>query len=140
SGVGLPGTVATLRLETDEARAAANAAREQDGRLVLVPKIGARYAADGTVGKIEDTGRLQNGMEALVIRGLHRVVIGTGVAGTGDAVWVQVEDAVETNADTSRARDLAREYRGTIENIVEARGVPQVAQALRGTADPGALA
>src|SRR5205085_4788874 len=129
SGVGLPGTVATLRLETDEARAAANAAREQDGRLVLVPKIGARYAADGTVSKIEDTGRLQNGMEALVIRGLHRAVIGTGVAGTGDAVWVQIQEAAETTTDTSRVRELAREYRATTESIVEARGVPQVAEA-----------
>src|SRR5436309_6089896 len=128
SGVVLPGMVVTLMLETEEARAAAGAAREQGDLLVLVPKIGSRYAAVGTVAQIEDQGRLQNGMEALVIRGLHRAVIGTGVAGTGDATWVQVEDAVETNDHTDRARELAREYRGTVENIVEARGLPQVAE------------
>jgi len=140
SGVVLPGMVVTLMLETDDARAAAEAAQNQDEQLVLVPKIGVRYAAVGTVSKIEDRGRMQNGLEALVIRGLHRAVIGTGVAGTGDAVWVQVDEAEETNADTSRVRDLARDYRGTIENIVDARGVPQVAELLRGITEPGALA
>src|SRR5438093_8223703 len=127
SGVVLPGMVVTLMLETPEAEAAASAAREQGDTLVLVPRVGSRYAAVGTVARIEDTGRLQNGMEALVIRGLHRAVIGTGVAGTGDAVWVQVQEAAETNTDTSRVRELARQYRATVENIVEAPGVPQVA-------------
>src|SRR6266542_2895766 len=108
SGVVLPGMVVTLMLETPEAVAAVSAAGEQGDLLVLVPKVGARYAAVGTVAKIEDTGRLQNGMDALVIRGLRRAIIGTGVAGTGDAVWVQVQDAAETNTDTSRVRELAR--------------------------------
>jgi ATP-dependent Lon protease len=140
SGVVLPGMVVTLMLETDDARAAVSAAQSQGGRLVLVPKIGTRYAAVGTVAEVEDRGRLQNGLEALVIRGLHRAVIGTGVAGTGDAVWVQVEEALESNADSPRVRELARDYRATIENIVDARGVPQVAELLRGIGEPGALA
>src|SRR4051812_2793420 len=132
--------VITLMLETDEAKAAATAAREQGDLLVLVPRTENRYAAVGTVAKIEDSGQLANGMEALVIRGLHRAVVGTGVAGTGDATWVQVEEAPETNENTEHARTLAREYRGTVENIVEARGVPQVAEFLRGITDPSALA
>jgi ATP-dependent Lon protease len=132
--------VITLMLETPEARAAVQAAREQDDMIVLVPRLENRYAAVGTVAKIEDQGRLQNGMEALVIRGLHRAVVGTGVAGTGDATWVQVLTADETNTNTDHARTLAREYRGTIENIVDARGVPQVAEVLRGISEPGALA
>ena len=66
---------------------AISAAREAaDGELLLVPRFeNERYAAIGTVAKVEDVGRLQNGLEALVIRGLHRATIGTGVAGTGDA-------------------------------------------------------
>src|SRR4051794_41826527 len=92
--------VITLMLETDEAKAAATAARSQEDMLLLVPRVGSRYAAVGTVAKIEDSGQLANGMEALVIRGLHRSVVGTGVAGTGDATWVQVEDAPETNTNT----------------------------------------
>src|SRR6266571_837528 len=109
SGVVLPGMVVTLMLETDEARAAVAAAHEQDGRLVLVPRLENRYARIGTVATIEDVGRLQNGLDAMVVRGLSRAVVGTGVAGTGDATWVQINDAEERNSDTERARELARE-------------------------------
>src|SRR4051794_19541204 len=97
--------VITLMLETAEAKAAATAAHEQGDMLVLVPRTGNRYAAVGTVAKIEDSGRLQNGMEALVIRGLYRAVVGTGVAGTGDATWVNIEDAHETNENSDHARE-----------------------------------
>jgi ATP-dependent Lon protease len=140
SGVVLPGMVVTLTLETPEARAATEAARAADGTLLLVPHLDGRYARVGTVAKIEDIGRLPNRMEALVIRGISRAVVGTGVAGTGDATWVRVEEAHERGGHSDRAHELAREYRVTVENIVEARGVPQVADFLRGIADPGAVA
>ena len=140
SGVVLPGMVVTLMLDTPEARSASSAARAQGSLLVLVPKVGSRYAAVGTVATVEDSGRLQNGLEALVVRGLHRAMIGSGVAGTGDATWVQVQEAVETSSDTERAHGLARDYRATIENIVEARGLPQLAEVLRGIGEPGTLA
>ena len=71
-----------------------------------------------------------------MIRGLHRAVVGVGVAGTGDALWVQVEAADDTAAPSARARELAREYRAVIESIVESRGVPQVAEFLRGIERP----
>jgi ATP-dependent Lon protease len=142
TGVVLPGMVVTLTIESDEARAAVDAAAasgDVDRRLLLVPRADGRYARVGTVATIEDVGALRNGTEALVIRGLHRAVVGVGVPGTGDAVWVQVEPVEET-APTDRAKELAREYRAVIENIVEARGVPQVAEFLRGIADPGQIA
>jgi ATP-dependent Lon protease len=141
TGVVLPGMVVTLTIESDEARAAVDAAAagEGDRRLLLVPRVDGRYARVGTVATIEDVGALRNGTEALVIRGLHRAVVGVGVPGTGDAVWVQVEPVDETEP-TSRAKELARGYRAVIENIVEARGVPQVAEFLRGIADPGQIA
>jgi ATP-dependent Lon protease len=140
TGVVLPGMVVTLTLESDEARRAVAAAEETDSELLLVPRIGQRYAAVGTVARVEDVGRLQNGMDALVIRGLHRARVGVGVPGTGDATWVQVEPAPDPEDPTPRAEELAREYRATVENLVEARGVPQVAEILRGIRDPGQIA
>jgi ATP-dependent Lon protease len=92
------------------------------------------------VAVIEEMGRTPNGMEALVIRGLHRAVIGSGVAGTGEAVWVQIEPHPDPDTVSEHAQELARQYRATLENIVEARGVPQVAEFLRGIDEPGALA
>ena len=41
---------------------------------------------------------------------------------------------------TDRARELATEYRGAVEAITDARGVPAVAEFLRGVTDPGQLA
>src|SRR5207245_4721974 len=107
---------------------------------LVVPRVGSGVARVGTVGVIEDTGRLRGGLEALVIRGLSRAVVTSGVAGTGDATWVMVADAEEPNADTSRARELARDYRATLENILEARGAAPIAEILRGIETPGDLA
>jgi len=140
TGVVLPGMVVTLTIESDEARSAVAAAQATGSELLLVPRSGARYARVGTVANVEDVGRLQSGLEAVVIRGLHRAVIGAGVPGTGDATWVQVEPAAEQERPTGRAVELAREYRAVVENIVESRGVPQVAEFLRGIQDPGAIA
>ena len=138
TGVVLPGMVVTIAIESDEARAAVEVTQE-GGELLLVPKVDSRYARVGTVAKIEDVGRMRNGTEALVMRGMHRAVVGVGVPGTGEATWIQAEQ-VEEAPPTERVRDLAREYRATVENIVEARGMPQAAELLRGITDPGQIA
>jgi ATP-dependent Lon protease len=140
SGVVLPGMVVTLTIESDEARRAIAASESSDGELLLVPRIGNRYAKIGTVAKVEDVGRLPSGLEALVIRGMVRAVVGTGVAGTGETTWVQIEPRPDPEVASERARELAREYRATLETIVEARGVPEVAEFLRGISDIGQIA
>jgi ATP-dependent Lon protease len=140
SGVVLPGMVVTLTIETDEARRAIAAAESSDGELLLVPRIDSHYSKIGTVAKVEDIGRLRSGLEALVIRGLFRAVVGTGVAGTGETTWVQFEPRPDPEDVSERGRELAREYRAVLESIVEARGVPEVADFLRGITDPGQIA
>ena len=139
TGVVLPGMVVTLTIESDEARAAADAAARDDGRLLLVPRVDSRYARVGTIAKIEEVGELRSGIRAVAVRGLRRAIVGLGVPGTGEATWVQVEPVPDLEP-TDRARALAREYRAVVENIVEARGVPQVAEFLRGISDPDQIA
>src|SRR5262245_31924962 len=132
TGVVLPHMVVTVTLETDEAKAAVAAARSAEDTLLLVPRAAnGAYARVGTVAKIEEMGRTPGGVQALVIRGVHRALIGSGVAGTGDAVWVQIDPLEDPETPSDRAYELAREYRATIEAIVESRGVPQVAEFLR---------
>ena len=140
SGVVLPGMVVTLTIESDEARRALAASESSGGELLLVPRIGPSYAKIGTVAKVEDVGRLRSGLEALVIRGIERAVVGTGVAGTGEATWVQFEPRPDPEDISERGRELAREYRAVLESIVEGRGVPEVAEFLRGISDPGQIA
>jgi ATP-dependent Lon protease len=132
--------VVTIMLETDEARHAVAAAQARDGVLIAVPKTGTGFAPVGAVAKVEDAGRTPSGGDAAVIRGLHRAIVTTGVAGTGEATWVEVDHRPDPEFTTPRIDELARTYRATIESIVEARGVPQVAEFLKGITDPGALA
>ncbi|MBS1838167.1 MAG: endopeptidase La [Actinobacteria bacterium] len=136
--------VVTLALETDDAKAAARAAAadgaREGGLVLLVPRIDGEYASVGTVARIEDSGELRGGVQALVVRGLRRAVIGAGVPSSGEALWVSATDAVETNHDTTRAAELAGEYRALVENILDSRGVPGLADAFKGLRSPGAIA
>src|SRR4029078_12365064 len=118
TGVVLPGMVVTLTIESPEASAAIEPGAQ--GELILVPRIQGRYARVGTVAKVEEVGRVRGGAEAVVIRGLHRGVVGLGVPGAGGGTWVEIEP-VDDGQPSPRAVTLAREYRATIENIVEAR-------------------
>ncbi|HEY2575623.1 MAG TPA: endopeptidase La [Streptosporangiaceae bacterium] len=108
-------------------------------QVVLVPRLGGKYSAVGTLGAIEQTGRLPSGEPAAVIRGLSRVRIGTGTVGPGAALWV--EGSVEPEPPASaRAQELAREYRGIAATILQKRGAWQVIDALQRIEDPSALA
>jgi len=141
TGVVLPGMVVTMAIESDEAKAAVEASEASDQRLLLVPRLDDRYARVGTVAKVEDSGELVSGLRAVVVRGLHRAVVGSGVpAPSGDALWVLAEAVVDDDPPTDRARDLAKEYRATVENILEHRGARGLAEALRGITDPGTMA
>jgi len=68
----LPHMAVTLSMESGEAKEALAAARAEAGLVLIVPRINGVYARVGTIAKIEDTGRLPNGSEVVVIRGLNR--------------------------------------------------------------------
>ncbi|MGH2813145.1 MAG: endopeptidase La, partial [Actinomycetota bacterium] len=140
SGVVLPGMSVTLTLDTKEARTAAEAAGSHDSTLLLLPRVGSAFARIGTLAQIEETVRLPNRRSALAIRGLRRANVTTGVAGSGEATWVTVSPVAEQNVDSARAHELAREYRATVENILEIRGAAPLAEFLRGIESPGELA
>ena len=139
SGVILPGMVFTMALESNEARVAVEAARSAGGQLLLVPHIDGRYANVGVIAEVMEEGSLPGGLEAIVIRGDQRATIGTGVPGTGDALWVEAEPLDDGEA-TPNVVDLAREYRAVLENILLSRGARQIAAQLREIAEPGRLA
>ena len=139
SGVVLPGMVLTIALESDEAKAAAEAAGSAGGRLVLVPFIDGRYARMGVVSEIAEIGELPGGSPAMVVRGEERGSLGVAVPGTGRALWVQVEP-VEDTEPSPAAHELAREYRAVLENILLARGARRIAAQLREVTSPSQIA
>jgi ATP-dependent Lon protease len=139
SGVVLPGMVFTMALESEESRVAVEAARSAGGHLLLVPHIEGRYSSIGVIAEVMEEGTLPGGLEAIAVRGDQRATIGTGVPGTGDALWVEAEPLDDGDA-TPAAVELAREYRAVLENILLSRGARQIAAQLREITEPGRLA
>ncbi len=143
----LPTMVVPVEISDAEVRAAIEAARvsasgeagDAGPRLLLVPRIGGKYSPVGTLGVVEQTGRLPGGEPAVVIRGLSRVRIGTGTVGPGAALWVE-GTVVDEPPATARAQELAREYRGIATAILQKRGAWQVVEMLANITDPSALA
>src|ERR1035437_3872415 len=108
-------------------------------QVLLVPRLGGKYSAVGTLGVVEQIGRLPSGEPAAVIRGLSRVRVGVGTVGPGAALWVECTVADEPEASV-RAHELAREYRGLAAAILQKRGAWQVVDFLQRITDPSALA
>ncbi len=132
---------AEIRASIEAARLSASAQDADDElpRVLLVPRLDGKYSAVGTLGIVEQVGRLPSGEPAAVIRGMSRVRIGTGTVGPGAALWV--EGTVQTEPPASpRAAELAREYRGIAAAILQKRGAWQVVDALSRITDPSALA
>jgi ATP-dependent Lon protease len=151
TGVVLPQMVVPLGLESDEAKAAADAAGAADGLLVLVPRIESDgeptlYAKVGTVAKIEEAGRLPGGGRGVLVRGLHRAILGAAVPGFGEGssangLFVQAQPLEDpSGAPTDHTRELMKEDRAVVEAILEHRRATPFAEALRGIGDAGALA
>jgi len=131
--------VFTMALESGEAKAAVEAARSAGGRLLLVPHIEGRFASVGVIAEVMEEGDLPGGLPAVAVRGDGRAVIGTGVPGTGDALWVEAEPLDEPEP-TPAVNELAREYRAVLENILHSRGAGRIAAQLREITEPSRLA
>jgi ATP-dependent Lon protease len=140
NGVVLPSMVVTIPLERDEAQAAVAAAREASDKLVLlVPRVEGRYAAIGTVARLEDSRKLPNGIEVAILQGLYRATVGSAAAGTGPALRVLAQPATDVNPLTETAHVLGREYKALIENLLELRGANEVVQMVRSIDRPSQL-
>lgn len=143
----LPGMVVPIRISgadaSAEARAAVDAAASSatagNHQVLLVPRLDGKYASVGTLAEIEQVGRLPGGERAAVVRGTKRVRIGTGTTGPGAALWVQATIADESPI-TDRTRELAREYRALVTNILQTRGAWQMVDSVQQISDPSALA
>jgi ATP-dependent Lon protease len=135
----LPGMTVTLAVEGDTQQAAVEAAQSGNRLLLLVPRVNGSFAAIGTVARLEESGQLPTGAAVSIIRGLHRARLGGGQSDIGGALWVRVEPLPDGEPD-DRERELAREYRGLIENLLESRGAQRVIEAVRSVRHPGHLA
>jgi ATP-dependent Lon protease len=110
-------------------------------RVLLVPVHEGEYARVGTVAEVTDVLRLPGGGHAVALQGLHRGVAGAASTGADGRLRVEVDEQPDENPPRVRTAELEREYRATVEEILELRDAdPRVRDFVRAISDAGALA
>ena len=135
----LPGMALSVDLASPEANAAVDEVGD-DRRVVLVPRVDGRFATIGVVAQLEgEPAMLPGGSRGVTLRALHRAELGRAEA-AGGALRIEVAERPDPDDPGDEARELAREYRAIVEEILEARGNRPVIAMLRQIDEPGALA
>ena len=112
-----------------------------DERVVLVPRHENEFLEVGTIAEVTERLRLPGGGHAVAISGEHRALIGAAQTGAEGELRVEVDERPDEIPVDGRTRELEREYRATVEEILELRGDDgRIAAFLRAIAEPGALA
>jgi len=110
-------------------------------RVLLVPKHEDEYAKVGTVAEVTDRIRLPGGGRAVGLAGLHRGVAGAAATDAQGRLFVEVEERPDDESAEGGIRELEREYRAVVEEILELRGDDgRIAAFVRSISEPGALA
>jgi ATP-dependent Lon protease len=112
-----------------------------EDQAVLVPRKGDEFASVGTVAAVADRVRLPGGGRAVALEGRYRGRIGAAQTGADGRLRVEVEAQPDDVPVDGRTRELEREYRAVVEEILELRGDDgRIAAFVRSITEPGALA
>src|SRR3954452_18636742 len=110
-------------------------------RVLLVPRHDGEFAEVGTVAEVVNKVRLPGGGRAVELQGLHRGIAGAARTDLNGRLVVEVDEREDDEPVDGRTRNLEREYRAVVEEILELRGDDgRIAAFLRAIAEPGALA
>src|SRR5438552_1863688 len=93
-----------------------------EDRVLLVPRHDGEYAKVGTVAEIGDHLRLPGGIAAVNLVGLHRGDAGDAHTDAQGLLRVEVQERPDEEPPGVRTRELEREYRAVVEEILELRG------------------
>jgi ATP-dependent Lon protease len=110
-------------------------------RVLLIPKHEEGYANVGTVAEVTDRIRLPGGGHAVALAGLHRGIAGAAVTDDQGRLFVDVEEHPDEEPVDGRTRELEREYRAVVDEILELRGDDgRISAFVRSITESGALA
>jgi ATP-dependent Lon protease len=125
-----PGMSVTLAVDVGE-----------EERVLLVPRHESEFAPVGTVAEVTDRVRLPGGPRAVALQGLHRGIAGAAHTLPDGRLYVDVTESPDEVPADGRTRNLEREYRAVVEEILEIRGDDgRISAFLRSITEPGALA
>src|SRR5213595_1188701 len=110
-------------------------------RVFLVPRHENEFGTVGTVAEVVERVRLPGGLRAVTINGLHRGVAGAAHTDPSGDLRVEVEERPDDEPVDGHTRDLEREYRAVVEEILELRGDDgRISAFVRSITEPGVLA
>jgi ATP-dependent Lon protease len=111
-----------------------------DTRVLLIPRRGNGYAKVGVVAEVSE--RIASGGRGLAsFMALHRGVPGAAHTDRDGVLRVDVDERPDIAPPPSLTRDVEREYRAVVEEILELRGDDgRISAFVRSITHPGALA
>ena len=125
-----PGMTATLALDVGDAQ-----------RVFLVPRHGAEFGSVGTVAQVADRMKIPGGIGAIAFEGLYRGVAGAATSSGDGRLRVDVTEHRDPSPTDERTRELEREYRAVVDEILDVRDAdPRIQAFLRSITEPGELA
>jgi ATP-dependent Lon protease len=112
-----------------------------DDRVLLVPRRDNTYASVGVVADVSERLRLSGRGLAVSLMGVHRAALGGASADQDGVLRVDYEPRPDATPATSLTRELEREYRAVVDEILELRGDDgRIRAFVRSITDAGALA
>ncbi|CAA9484834.1 MAG: ATP-dependent protease La Type I, partial [uncultured Solirubrobacterales bacterium] len=125
-----PGMTVTLAVDAGD-----------EERVLLVPRKDDVFADVGTVAEVSERVRLPGGGRAVAFNALHRGVAGAAHADPSGELRVEVTERPDEAPAPARTRDLERDYRAVVGEILEIRGDDgRIAAFVRSITEAGALA
>src|SRR5437660_2877122 len=94
----------------------------EEDRVLLVPRHDGEYARVGTVAEVVERVRLPGGLGAVNLVGLHRGVAGAAHTEAQGRLRVEVQEQPDEEPPGVKTRELEREYRAVVEEILSLRG------------------
>src|SRR5690242_10709241 len=112
-----------------------------DGRVLLVPRRDNTYAKVGIVAEVSERMKVAGRGVAVSLTGLHRAVLAGASADREGVLRVDYEERPDETPPASVTRELAREYRAVVDEILELRGDDgRIRAFVRSIVETGALA
>jgi ATP-dependent Lon protease len=113
----------------------------EEEHVLVVPRSESGYGSVGTIAEVIETGALPGGAAAATIHGVERAVPGVARTAADGSLRIDADPHADEVVDAERARELERNLRAVVEEILDLRGADgRIRAFLRAISTPGGLA
>src|SRR6201986_4362150 len=95
----------------------------EDVRVLLIPRSDGEFGRVGVIAEVVEHGRSRRGVPVAPVVALHRGIAGAATNMDDDGtLHVEVQEIHDGHPDDEPPREVAREYRAVVEEILELPG------------------